>query len=136
MTTLHAPRHEYLDYAELLDDYYARGWTDGLPVVPPTPELVTEFLAVAALEPDTVLGGVPTREVVVTAEHVAINAVMAGCRAEYMPVVVAAVRAHLSEKGNCPAFSRLCVSTQGVTAFSPVIWRNTCSMSGLRKSET
>ena len=36
-----------------------------------------------------------------TAEHAAINAVMAGCRADYMPVVVAAVRAHLSEKGNC-----------------------------------
>ncbi len=101
MSTLQAPGHEYRDYAELLDDYYARGWTDGLPVVPPTPELVTGFLAVAALEPGTVLGGVPTREVVVTAEHVAINAVMAGCRAEYMPVVVAAVRAHLSEKANC-----------------------------------
>ena len=43
----------------------------------------------------------PTREVTVTAEHVAINAVMAGCRPEYMPVVVAAVRAHLHEKGNC-----------------------------------
>ena len=102
MSTLQAPSHEYRDYAELLDDYYARGWTDGLPVVPPTPELVTEFLAVAALEPDTVLGGVPTREVVVTAEHVAINAVMAGCRAEYMPVVVAAVRAHLSREGQLP----------------------------------
>ena len=44
---------------------------------------------------------VPTREVVVTLEQIAINAVMAGCRPEYMPVVVAAVRAHLHEKGNC-----------------------------------
>ena len=101
VSTLHAPRQEYRDYAELLDDYYERGWTDGLPVVPPTPELVDEFLAVAELEPDTVLGTVPTRSVVVTAEQVAINAVMAGCKAEYMPVVVAAVRAHLHEKGNC-----------------------------------
>ena len=101
VSTLHAPRHEYADYAELLDDYYERGWTDGLPVVPPTPELVAEFLAAAELDPDVVIGAVPTREVVVTAEHVAINAVMAGCRSEYMPVVVAAVRAHLHEKGNC-----------------------------------
>ena len=101
MNVLHAPRHEYRDYAELLDDYYARGWTDGLPVVPPTPESVDEFLTAARLEPDTVIGTVPTREVTVTAEHVAINAVMAGCRAEYMPVVVAAARAHLHEKGNC-----------------------------------
>ena len=51
--------------------------------------------------PATIIGAVPTREVTVTAEHVAINAVMAGCRPEYMPVVVAAVRAHLHEKGNC-----------------------------------
>jgi len=101
VSTLSAPQHEYRDYAELLDDYYERGWTDGLPVVPPTPDLVAGFLAAAELEPDTVLGAVPTRSVVVTAEHVAINAVMAGCRAEYMPVVVAAVRAHLDEKGNC-----------------------------------
>jgi hypothetical protein len=101
VSTLQAPRHEYRDYAALLDDYYERGWTDGLPVVPPTPELVDAFLAHAELEPDVVLGSVPTREVTVTAEHVAINAVMAGCKAEYMPVVVAAVRAHLNEKANC-----------------------------------
>ena len=101
VSTLHAPRHEYHDYSELLDDYYARGWTDGLPVVPPTPALVDEFLAVAGLTPEVVIGEVPTRAVVVTAEHVAINAVMAGCRSDYMPVVVAAVRAHLREKGNC-----------------------------------
>jgi hypothetical protein len=101
VSTLHAPRHEYGSYAALLEDYYDRGWTDGLPVVPPTPEAVEEFLAAAQLAPDDVLGAVPTREVVVTAEHAAINAVMAGCKAEYMPVVVAAVRAHLHEKGNC-----------------------------------
>ena len=70
-------------------------------MVPPTPELVADFLAAAELDPDVVIGAVPTREVIVTAEHVAINAVMAGCRREYMPVVVAAARAHLHEKGNC-----------------------------------
>ncbi|HEX7096865.1 MAG TPA: hypothetical protein VF183_13345 [Acidimicrobiales bacterium] len=96
-----APRHEYADADELIEDYHARGWTDGLPIVPPTPERVERFLAVAGLQPDEVLGEVPTREVVVTAEHAAINAVMAGCLPEYFPVVVAAVRAHLHEKGNC-----------------------------------
>ena len=99
MTTLHAPGHEYADESALLDDFHARGWTDGLPVVAPTPERVAAFLAAAQLAPDVVLGEVPTRQVVVTAEHAAINAVMAGCRPEYMPVVVAAVRAHLHEKG-------------------------------------
>ena len=98
---LAAQRHPYADYDELLEDYYERGWTDGLPVVPPTPEKVEAFLAAAGLAPDEVIGEVPTREVVVTAEQVAINAVMAGCRADYTPVVVAACRAHLSEKGNC-----------------------------------
>ena len=101
MSTLHSDRHEYADTMALVEDYFERGWTDGLPIVPPTPALVEEFLAAAALEPGEVLGAVPTREVVVTAEHAAINAVMAGCRADYMPVVIAAVRAHLNEKGNC-----------------------------------
>jgi hypothetical protein len=96
-----APQHEYGSYDELLEDYYERGWTDGLPVVAPTPEKVARFLAAAGLAGGDVLGSVPTREVVVTAEHAAINAVMAGCRPEYMPAVVAAIRAHLHEKGNC-----------------------------------
>jgi hypothetical protein len=98
---LQAERHEYADYAALLEDYYDRGWTDGLPVVPPTPDAVGRFLDYAGLAAAEVLGAVPTREVVVTAEHAAINAVMAGCRVEYFPVVVAAVRAHLHEKANC-----------------------------------
>jgi hypothetical protein len=101
MSTLRAPAHEYADVYELVEDYHTRGWTDGLPVTPPTPELVDDFLGAAGLEPGDVIGAVPTREVTVTAEHVAINAVMAGCRREYMPVVVAAVRAHLHEKANC-----------------------------------
>jgi hypothetical protein len=98
---LNASQLEYADVGALMDDYVDRGWTDGLPIVAPTPELVEQFLAAAGLAPDAVLGAVPTRDVVVTAEQVAINAVMAGCRADYMPVVVAAVRAHLQEKGNC-----------------------------------
>jgi hypothetical protein len=98
---LSADRHSYPDYTTLLEDYYERGWTDGMPVVPPTPEAVQSFLDGAGLAADEVLGEVPTREVVVTAELAAINAVMAGCRPEYFPTVAAAVRAHLREKGNC-----------------------------------
>jgi hypothetical protein len=98
---MNATAYEYSTYEELVEDYFERGWTDGLPIVPPTPARVETFLAYARLEPDEVLGTVPTREVVATAEKVAINAVMAGCKVEYFPVVVAAVRAHLSEKANC-----------------------------------
>ena len=52
--------------------------TDGLPVVPPTPDKVEAFLATVGLDPEEILGAVPTREVTVTAEHAAINAVMRG----------------------------------------------------------
>lgn len=96
-----ADAHTYADADELLEDYFERGWTDGLPIVAPTPEKVGRFLEVAGLAPDEVLGAVPTREVTCTAEQAAINAVMAGCKPDYFPAVVAAVRAHLSEKGNC-----------------------------------
>ena len=101
MPPLEAERHAFSDYDALLESYYERGWTDGMPVVPPTPEKVEEFLGVAGLAPNDVLGRVPTREVTCTAEQAAINAVMAGCRPDYFPAVVAAVRAHLEEKGNC-----------------------------------
>ena len=67
----------------------------------PRPRRSNGFSTTPAWRPTEILGAVPTREVVVTAEHAAINAVMAGCKTEYFPVVVAAVRAHLNEKANC-----------------------------------
>lgn len=73
--------------------FYARGWTDGLPVVPPTPERVAMFLDAAGLKPSDVLVIIPTRNRVITAEKAAINCVMAGCRPEYMPVVIAVLQA-------------------------------------------
>ncbi|MGO8864334.1 MAG: hypothetical protein ACLQRH_26695 [Acidimicrobiales bacterium] len=82
------------------EGYFELGFTDGLPVIAPTEERVTAMLAMARLEPGEVLGEVPTRNVKVAAEKVAINAVMAGCRPEYFPVVVAAVRAFLQPKAN------------------------------------
>lgn len=100
-TALAAEAHAFRDEEDLQETYHANGWTDGLPIVAPTPERVEAFLDAAGLAPDTILGEVPTREVRVTAEHAAINAVMAGCRPDYFPVVVAAVRAHLHEKANC-----------------------------------
>jgi hypothetical protein len=81
------------DYDQFLDDIVARGGSDGLPVVPPTRARVHAALAAAGLEPDDVLGEIPTREVVLDAERVAINAVMAGCLPEHLPVVAAAARA-------------------------------------------
>jgi hypothetical protein len=88
---LSSPRHRVADLTEAIELCYAKGWTDGLPVVPPTPDRVEAMLAAARLRPDHEVTYVAHRAVSVTAEKVAINAVMAGCRPEYMPVVVAAV---------------------------------------------
>ncbi len=70
---------------------FRQGWTDGLPVVPPTADKVQAMLQAAGLAPDDQVANVEHRSVRITAEKVAVNAVMAGCRPEYMPVVVAAV---------------------------------------------
>src|SRR5215468_1835610 len=70
---------------------FQQGWTDGLPVVPPTEDRVTMMLAAARLDPKQEIAFITNRSVSVTAEKVAINAVMAGCRPEYLAVVVAAV---------------------------------------------
>ncbi|MFC1919183.1 hypothetical protein ACFLWX_00120 [Chloroflexota bacterium] len=66
---------------------------DGLPVVPPTEQRIWEFLEYIGLKPDQVLGEIPERNRHITAEKLAINAVMAGCRKEYMAVLVAVVEA-------------------------------------------
>ncbi len=78
--------------AELIEVYYERGWTDGLPVVPPTEKSVAQMLAGAGLRGEEIIGEIRERNVVVTAGKLAINAVLAGCRPEYLPVVVAAIR--------------------------------------------
>src|SRR5256885_563152 len=89
--TLTSKRHRVEDVADPIEFCFQQGWTDGLPVVPPTAERVGALLEVARLDPKQEIGFVTHRAVSVTAEKVAINAVMAGCRPEYMPVVVAAV---------------------------------------------
>ena len=77
---------------EAVETFFQKGWTDGLPVIPPTEGKVLKFLGAAGLAPDEILGAIPERNRIFTAEKVAVNAVMAGCLPEYFPVVVAAVR--------------------------------------------
>jgi len=88
-------------YAEAVEAYFDAGYTDGLPVIPPTAEATEAMLAAAGLDGPEVLGEVPTRNIAVTAEKAAINAVMAGCLPEYFPAVVASVRALLQPLANC-----------------------------------
>jgi len=77
---------------------FARGWSDGLPVVPPTRERVLRMLSGTTRDPGEIIGMVPPDLAPCTVEKVAINAVMAGCRPEYMPVVLAAVEAALIDE--------------------------------------
>ena len=83
------------DYDDDVEACYERGWSDGLPVVPPTPVRVLRMLAGTRRDPQEVIGLVPPKLAPCTVEKVAINAVMAGCRPEYLPVVLAVVEAAL-----------------------------------------
>ncbi len=80
-----------------MEAMYDRGWSDGLPLVPPTEERVLRMLGATARDPQEVIGLVPSDLVPATVEKIAINAVMAGCKPEYLPVVLAAVEAVLDE---------------------------------------
>lgn len=71
--------------------FYDQGWTDGLPVVPPTKEMVEQFVQASGRKANDSIAILPPRSGRATVEVVAINAVMAGCRPEYMPVVIAAL---------------------------------------------
>jgi hypothetical protein len=90
---LSAERLTAEDALQAIELYYEKGWTDGLPVVPPTEQRVAEFVDRVGLDPGHVLGEIPERNRAITVELLAINAVMAGCRPEYMPILVAAVEA-------------------------------------------
>ena len=79
---------------------FERGWTDGLPVVTPTPERVWRMLQGTTRKPDEVVGIIPPDLTPCTVEKVAINAVMAGCKPEYLPVVLAAVEAACIDEFN------------------------------------
>ena len=97
---MQSKRHALDDPGAAIEYCYEQGWTDGLPVVPPTEERVRAFLDAMGLAPDAVVGEIPARARTIRAEKVAINAVMAGCLPEYAPVVVAAVEALCAPEHN------------------------------------
>src|SRR5258708_22164808 len=90
---------ELPDSLEAINDhFYAQGWTDGLPIIPPTPERVERMLAgMPWRNPDDVIGVVPPAMGLATLRNIAVNAVMAGCRPPYLPVIVAALAAVLEK---------------------------------------
>jgi hypothetical protein len=89
--TLTSKRHVVADTVDAIEFCYEKGWTDGLPVIPPTPDRVLAMLEAVGLDPQHQVAYIAHRAVAITAEKVAINAVLAGCKPEYMPVVLAAI---------------------------------------------
>ncbi len=95
---LHSRSVEVGTAEDLLEACYDRGWSDGLPVVPPTPIRVMRMLKATGREASEIIGEVPPNNVPCSIEKVAINAVMAGCKPEYLPVVLASVEAALKDR--------------------------------------
>lgn len=90
--SLDSETNEATSENEAVERIIEQGYSDGLPVIPPTPERVESMLESIELKPDEILGTIPERNRVITAEKAAVNAVMAGCKAKVFPVVVAAIR--------------------------------------------
>jgi hypothetical protein len=83
--------------------FYQRGWTDGLPIVLPTPERYERMLKETGLDPDLEIGKVEPRLGLATVGKIAVNAIMAGCEPAHLPVVVAATRAMIQPQFNLKA---------------------------------
>jgi hypothetical protein len=94
-TLLAARKVEFSADDDPIEVCFERGWSDGLPLTPPTDERIVRMLKGTGRRPQEVVGRIPPNLAECTVEKVAINAVMAGCRPEYLPVVLAAVEAAL-----------------------------------------
>ncbi len=90
---LSSATYEVADAVAANELYQRNGWTDGLPIVPPTEDAVRAFLRAGRCKADDLIGVEPVRRRRISAEKVAIAAVMAGCLPEYMPVVIAIIKA-------------------------------------------
>ena len=97
---LPSPTVEVADFWSWYDMALQRGWTDGLVVAPPTRERVDRMIAHLGRRPDEVVGVLGPKDGIATIEQIAINCVMAGCRPEHVPVVIAAIEAMLEPEFN------------------------------------
>ena len=98
--TLTSKTYEADDIEAAAELAYQQGWTDGLPVMPPTRRAIERHLDYLGRSADEVLGIVPPKAGVATLEKVVINCVMAGCLPEYDPIVIAALEAVMEDKFN------------------------------------
>lgn len=99
-STLSSRRVEVASAEDEFEMMFARGWTDGLPVVPPTEERVMAMLEGTSRAPSDIVATVPPDLADISVEKVAVAAVMAGCKPEYLPWVLTAVEAACNEEFN------------------------------------
>lgn len=97
---LKSARIPVADALEAIELFFERKWTDGLAIVPPTADRVEQFINYVKRDPSETLGEIPPKYGKATIEKLAVNSVMAGCRPEYFPVVIAAVEAMLEPEHN------------------------------------
>jgi hypothetical protein len=97
-------------YDEVQEYFHDKLWTDGLPIVPPTRNRVDEFLKFTDRAPEDVIGVLPSEGREASILSIAVNAVMSGCRPEYMPILIPIVesmaehRFHLRDVGSTPGW--------------------------------
>ena len=98
MATLTTKTYQGMSIGEFTDLAYREGWSDGLPVLPPTEKSVGGILAHLERDPEEAIGVIPPGGGVATIEQIAINCAMAGCKPEYVPIVITAVEAMLADE--------------------------------------
>ncbi|MDO8673720.1 MAG: hypothetical protein Q7O66_20100, partial [Dehalococcoidia bacterium] len=103
------------DLAAVQEHFYRQMWSDGLPIIPPTLEKIEAFLRFTDRSPDEVIGALLPEKREATVWNVAVNGVMAGCRPEYMPVLLAVVEAvaepefRIEDAGSTPGWEPLII---------------------------
>tara|TARA_Y100000588_G_scaffold102999_1_gene112121 strand:- start:5359 stop:6483 length:1125 start_codon:yes stop_codon:yes gene_type:complete len=110
-------KYSFKSYFDAINFFYEKGWTDGLPIVPPTPDLVTNMINGTNLHRNEIIGFEPVKGREISIEKIAINAVMAGCDPTYFPVVVSAVKGLLKPEFNLHAIT---ASTMGAAVLAVV----------------
>ncbi|HYC46673.1 MAG TPA: hypothetical protein VED01_14465 [Burkholderiales bacterium] len=88
------------DFEKAVELCYEQRWTDGLPVIPPTRGAIERVIEYLGRRPADMIGVIPPANRVATIENIAVNSVMAGCKPEYVPFVIAAIEAMLEERFN------------------------------------
>jgi hypothetical protein len=100
---------------QVQDHFVEQGWSDGLPIIPPTPDRVASFLRQGGRGPTELLGVLPPEHREATVASVAANGVMAGCRPEYMPILLAIVECladpvfRIEDAGSTPGWEPLVI---------------------------